>query len=244
MLNLIVEGQWIRARLSHDVNSGGIIISPQGKFMGLAVTDGVQEEIITMARNMVAYLPTEETFDTEFQDVYLRTANLKIVGSPLPVLTPPDPVLTLAAGGTLSDGAYYYAVTVEDGYGESVVSTSVPDETVSGVNRTIEVDFPLVSGATSYNIYRGIAPDSLYWIANVVGSPLIDDGSYPASSVEPPSYNKTGTQHIGQYVSGYNGTITIKSSMKIDPDGSIHRVEWYDTQRIVPAGNIPILFIS
>ena len=243
MLNLIVEGQFVRARLSHDVLSGGIVISPEGTFMGLAVTDGVDEEIITIVRECIAYLPTDDSFATEFQDVYLRTADLKIVSSPLPVLSPPDPTLTLMAGGTLSDGAYYYAITSEDGYGETMIG-DIQNETVSGANKTIEVDFALVTGATSYNIYRGIAPDTLYWIANVVGNPLVDDGSYPATTVEPPLYNSTGTQWVGKYMSGYTGTILISSSVKVDPDGTTTRVEFYDTQRIVPSDNISILFMS
>jgi len=243
MLNLLVEGQFLRARLSHDVLSGGIIISPEGTFMGIAVAGGVEAEIITYSRASVVYLPTEDSFNTEYQKVYLRTADLKIVSSPLPVLIPPDPSLTVLAGGTLTDGTYYYVVTVEDTNGESMVGT-VANETVSAPNNTIEVDFPLVTGGVSYNIYRGVAPDSLYWISSAAGAPFVDDGSYSTTTVEPPSYNKTGTQEIGRYLSGYTGAINTVSSIKTDPDGTITRVEFYDVQKWVPSGNISILLIS
>lgn len=242
MLNLLVEGLTIRARLVHSVVSGGIVQSAMGEMQGCAVVDGAVADVIAVMNSGVIYLPSGDTFDTDYQRVYLRTADLIIVGSPLPVLEAPNPSASPQPGGTLSDGDYYYAITVTDGHGESVIG-NVASATAGAGNNTVRVSWSLVPGTVEYNVYRGITSTELFYLTafNDPATQFDDDGSYIIGASSPPSYNSTGTQYIGRYLSGYDGTIEVRSTIKTSPDGSTEKVSANIEQKWVPAGSIPIL---
>ena len=242
MLNALIEGIATRAELVHDVESGGIILSALGEMQGVAIGAGSSGDIVAVFTTGVVYLETADIFTVDYQRVYLRTADLVVVSSSLPVLTAPDVTATAKAGGSLSDGDYYYAITVSDSYGETVIG-GIDSATASGADKTIQLDWVAVSGAIAYNIYRGIVEDELYYLT-AVSSPTVtfdDDGTVLIGTAEPPDYNSTGTQYFGRYLSGYVGQIAVATTLIQDPDGTIHKVEAFIDQRWVPAGNIPVL---
>lgn len=106
-------------------------------------------------------------------------------GAGLP--TPAPPTLTTGAG-TLPAGTYYYAITAQNTYGETLASgtTSVTIATAQQVN----VAWTAVTGATSYGIFRGTTATNLTRIATVAASPYADNGGQTPGT-PPPTANTT-----------------------------------------------------
>jgi len=241
LLNVLVEGEIFRARLVHDVSSGELVQSGLGEIQGCALEDAEAEDIVAVISSGVVFLPTEDTFDTDYQKVYVRTADLVIVSSPLSVLEASDVSALAMAGGSLTDGDYYYAITATDGYGETTIG-GIDSATAGAGSNTIRVSWTAVDGALEYNVYRGVSADDLYYLT-AFSDPTTafdDDGSFSIGSAVPPTYNSTGTQYLGRYMSGYTGEIEVRSCLKEEPDGTISRVSANIVQRLVPSGYIAL----
>lgn len=78
---------------------------------------------------------------------------------------PGNPVSALASGGSLTSGhTYYYKVTGTGPKGQNGTSTaesassSETSQMVSGANLSVTLTWDILTGATSYNVYRGAAP--------------------------------------------------------------------------------------
>jgi len=243
MLNYLGDGKIIRAVLAHDVSGGELVVSPEGYIIGAAETDGVSGEVIAVYRSGVIYLPTTDIFDTDFQWVYVRAVDLVVVNSPLPTLTASDVSAAVQMGGSLSDGEYFYAITVTDVTGGETVIGGIGSDVVSGGDRSIQLSWPDVDGAVTYEIYRGIVPDELYHLKSVSPPTVayLDDGTDPIGMSEPPDYNTTGTIPIGRYLAGLTGRIEVRSAVIDYPNGSRSFVETSVEQKWVPAGSIPLL---
>lgn len=104
--------------------------------------------------------------------------------------SPPVPILTLIAGGSLAVQAFSYEVTVTNGAGETLASYSASATTDSG-HKTIKVDWtgqgvqPLaVPGATGYKVYRNSG----------AGFKLMSDGTIGSGSTTTYTDNGTGTE--------------------------------------------------
>jgi len=242
MLNYLGPGDIIRARLVYAVSAGDLVLSALGEIQGTAVTDGAADEIIAVVNFGVIYLPSTGLFTTDYQKVYVRTADLAVVSSPLPVLESSDPILTpKQTGGILSTGDYYYGITVSDAYGESVISDVVMT-TIAGIDDTVQLDWNPVTDVVTYNIYRGVTSDDLYFIGSVSAPTItLDDDGLSLQVAQPPDFNSTGTQYIGRYLDGYTGQIEVRGSLTTNPDGTVVYNEVQIDQEWVPAGSIPVL---
>jgi hypothetical protein len=94
-----------------------------------------------------------------------------------PLSTPPAPTLgTAATGGTLEPGTYSYRLAARDANGTTVPgpanTITVPAGTSTNV---VTVDWPDISGATSYDVYGRTAGSELL-LANVAVSTYADTG--------------------------------------------------------------------
>src|SRR5579872_1769529 len=66
---------------------------------------------------------------------------------------------TVAAGGTLALGAYFYKITAVNANGETTVSTEKTATSASS-NNTINLVWASLTGATGYKIYRTVVGGS------------------------------------------------------------------------------------
>lgn len=120
---------------------------------------------------------------------FLRTG---VDTGPSTQLIPPvqSNLATATTGGTLAADDYFYVVTAKDALGETTVSNE-KTVTTTGAASTVTVSWAAVSGATSYNIYRGTASGVWTLLDNATGTSYTDNGSKTPSGAAP-SVNTTG----------------------------------------------------
>ena len=97
---------------------------------------------------------------------------------------------TLAAGGTLAVGSYYYVVTAckTTGGGETVQSAEATATTTAG-NQTINLSWAAVPGAIGYRVYRSTTTGS-YLTPALAGNPTTNsfsDAGVTLSAGAPPA---------------------------------------------------------
>lgn len=108
-----------------------------------------------------------------------------------PVIT--TPLAAAAAGGTFVGGTYYWVVTALNAKGETVASNEVSAALLDNQEQTLS--WGAVTGATSYNVYRGtVAGEEGVLVANVTGTSFTDTGAAGTSQVPP----ATSTAAIGK----------------------------------------------
>jgi hypothetical protein len=99
--------------------------------------------------------------------------------------------LGLAAGGTLSTAnTYFYVVTAT--YPESPESGPSPEESAQVItgDQTIVLSWPAVTGATGYNIYRGLSSGGELLLVSVTGTTYSDNNTATVGTQVPPSTNQ------------------------------------------------------
>ena len=92
---------------------------------------------------------------------------------------------TATTGGNLAADTYYYVITAITPSGETAVSNEQSQAT-TGATSTVGLSWSAVSGATGYNVYRGLAPgaqDTRYTIGAVTA--YTDTGSVGTSATPP-----------------------------------------------------------
>jgi len=116
---------------------------------------------------------------------------------------PASPSATPAAGGSLADDQYFYAVTAFLSAGETVGSAEV-DATTSGSNNSVDLSWSAVTGALKYRVYRGVAT-GVYTDYYEITAPTVTftDTGAAATSGSPPA-----TSNIAQIVIGV-GTLFL-----------------------------------
>lgn len=103
-------------------------------------------------------------------------------------LAGPAVTATIAAGGTLAATTYYYKVTALNAYGESTPGAEGSDTSASS-NNTSSLTWTAVTGATSYNIYRGTVTNTENkLIGNSLTNSFSDTG-FTGTTATPPTTN-------------------------------------------------------
>lgn len=133
----------------------------------------------------------------------------------LAMLGVPDVVVTLApttltkgttatTGGTLPAGATYWVVTALAGGGESGPSNEIT-ATLTGATSTQILTWTTVTGATSYNVYRGTAAGAEnVLVANVTSGLTYTDTGTQVGTQTPPAAGSTYV-HQTSLLNGGNG---------------------------------------
>ncbi len=105
-----------------------------------------------------------------------------------PVQTAPA---TAATGGTLGAATYYYLITAQNAYGESLPSNE-ESITTTGTTSTVTLNFTLPPGAVTGNIYRGTASGQERFLVTVGQvSTYTDTGAVSGTATNPPTANTT-----------------------------------------------------
>ena len=105
------------------------------------------------------------------------------------LLAPTGLSATPAAGGTLPNATYYYRVTAVAEDGETNAGAEVSAAS-SGSNHRINLAWTAVTGALSYNVYRGTASNAELLIANSLTNSYSDMGA--AAGTQPyPTTNRS-----------------------------------------------------
>lgn len=103
-------------------------------------------------------------------------------------LAGPAVTAVIAAGGTLAAATYFYKVTALNAYGESTPGAEGSDTSASS-NNTSSLTWTAVTGATSYNIYRGTVTNTENkLIGNSLTNSFSDTG-FTGTTATPPTTN-------------------------------------------------------
>ncbi len=103
-----------------------------------------------------------------------------LVGVALEVLEAPESLAGTAetSGGTLADDTYFYYVTAVNDNGETTVSNEEEVELAGGSGSgSIDLTWDIVTGADTYNIYRGTATGTEELLDSSATNSYTDDGS-------------------------------------------------------------------
>lgn len=133
-----------------------------------------------------------EFFDFTLSDPAPADGVLEIAVPYTPALpTPTGLAATPGAGGSgsLAAATYRYRVSALNFYGETLATAEVT--AVSPASGSVALDWNDVSGATSYNIYRGTVAGQTFLLANSLVSAYTDTGAATPGSAQPPSINTT-----------------------------------------------------
>jgi hypothetical protein len=98
---------------------------------------------------------------------------------------------TATTGGALAAGNYYYKVTATTAGGETTGSAEQTQAT-TGTASSVAVNWSLVTGATGYKVYRGVAAGSENTLIGTLGSTstsFTDFGAIVTSATSPPGGN-------------------------------------------------------
>ncbi|HEX5446503.1 MAG TPA: right-handed parallel beta-helix repeat-containing protein, partial [Pirellulales bacterium] len=121
--------------------------------------------------------------------------------------------------GSLVPGTYDYVITAVNAQGETLASNELQG-TANPLDASMQLTWSPVSGATSYNIYRGTASgqENALIAAVPAGNPqaqqtFVDDGTESAISASPPSASTA--QADGDYYIGVSG----QGNGAYDPNG-------------------------
>ena len=106
--------------------------------------------------------------------------------------SPSAPTLSTAAGGSLAvDTTYFYKVTAVFGAAESLPSAEASKKT-SSTDKTIELNWTAVAGATGYKVYRGTASGDVKLLTTLGAvTTFNDDGSLTPGAAAPPTSDPT-----------------------------------------------------
>ncbi len=98
---------------------------------------------------------------------------------------------TLAAGGSLAAGTYYYRVTAIGINGEGAVETVEESQIAAAGNRTINLSWDAQYQVDEYRVYRGVAPGVYTGFYRVFTNSFSDNGlqSMDTSATVPPATN-------------------------------------------------------
>jgi hypothetical protein len=111
-------------------------------------------------------------------------------------------VSTLGTGGAIPAGTYYYKITVVDYNGNQTTGSTEVSATLTGTTSKVTLTWTAVTGATSYNIYRGTSAgnESLYY-SSTTNSYVDINGTSTAGTV--PTVNTSAMVYINS-----NGVVT------------------------------------
>lgn len=125
---------------------------------------------------------TENVFFTTTSLTYIDTGAAGTSGaiptvatSYVATATPSGVTATAAAGGGLANQAWYYKVTAIDAVGETVGSNEAT-ATTSGSNNAVTVAWSAITGAVSYNVYRGPSASGENIFFNTTALSFTDNG--------------------------------------------------------------------
>lgn len=211
------------ATASKSINNGGNVLSVggSGSLDHLdAMIDQVEtyrgtlsdQKIFLMTPQMISYVSGLQTrinrevqtveFEGGFRMATYRGIPLYPSGflKPLATTTSPTVTATAAAGGTMEDGTYYYAISSVSTFGEQVVGTADNASTAT-TNNSVKLTWTPDPSANLYKIWRGSSndPDDMQLLTVISAktrdtdgsvngnvAEFIDDGSYdPIPSVQP-----------------------------------------------------------
>jgi len=145
--------------------------------------------------------------------------------------TPGAPTDALAAGGSLPSTSYKYKVVARAGRGVTAASAASAGKTTLAPNFTVNVSWPAVTGATSYDLYRQDGGAGNYvFLVNATSTNYIDTGSVavntsltaPATATDGSRtprvarWSKVDAAWYGVGVSGFNNTVW---GMALAPNG-------------------------
>ncbi|MHB1244386.1 MAG: beta strand repeat-containing protein, partial [Gaiellaceae bacterium] len=128
--------------------------------------------------------------------------------------SPDAPTLTASAGGSLADNTtYFYKVTAVHASGESLASPEAQLEIPTGsANKTINLSWTAVPGATGYKVYRSTATGEEKLLATLGAvTAYADDGSASLGTDAPPTTSPTSG--IGIAVAVNVADVTTKASV-------------------------------
>ena len=130
--------------------------------------------------------------------------------------------------GTLPAATYFYVVTAIDVNGDETYISNEISLTIDGVTqKSIQVDWDILSGAASYRVYRGVATGAQTEYTAVPSSIFIDDdGSLVYSTAPPPTSNTALKVTLGNDGLGYNITPTSAKPFNFYDD-------WGDTETMI-----------
>jgi hypothetical protein len=187
----------------------------QGAYVGLATAlpDGQDvtlaniTEVKTPGYARVAVggwgTPTSADFNTQpvqmsnLADISFPAVTQDMAPAPYAFVTDQASASTLAApvvtkgsaagGGTFAAGTYYWVVTAKNAKGETIASNEISATLTA--NQEQAMTWAAISGATSYNVYRGtVSGGENVLVANVAGTSYTDTG-IAGSAGTPPGVN-------------------------------------------------------
>lgn len=103
-------------------------------------------------------------------------------------LAGPAVTAVIAAGGTLANAAYFYKVTAVNVYGESTPGAE-GTATSASTNQTANLSWTAVTGATSYNVYRGTVTNTENKLIASVTTNSFSDTGITGTTLTPPAAN-------------------------------------------------------
>jgi hypothetical protein len=192
-----IAGAGVFVGLAYDIPSGNDVtlaniteVSLSG-YVREAVTWGApgaadfDVDPIQMANNIDVLFPALSVDLTGVNYVFLTDqASAKALAAP--VIT--TPLAAAASGGTFAAGTYYWVVTALNAKGETIASNEVSKALTA--NQKQALTWGAVSGATSYNVYRGtVSGDENVLVANVTSGVTYTDTGTAGTSGEPPAFN-------------------------------------------------------
>lgn len=150
------------------------------------VMDATVWDLDAFGQNLVALSPADGRI-LMWTPPATGTKAAPINSLPAPIANTPT---TSTSGGSLTAGTYYYVVTAKNALGETLASNEV-SITTTGSTSSNTITWGAVSGATSYDVYRGTAAgaeNKQYALGNVT---TFTDTGAAASAVLPPTSNTT-----------------------------------------------------
>lgn len=103
-------------------------------------------------------------------------------------LAGPAVTASAVAGGTFADGTYFYKVTALNVSGESTPGTQ-GSATTATTNNTVHLSWTAVTGATSYNIYRGTVTNTENVLVANTTAVTFNDTNIAGTAGTPPVAN-------------------------------------------------------
>ncbi len=144
---------------------------------------------------------------------FSQPTQLNITGTSIPLVSL-SPHIDVTGGSLLGGVTYYYAVSALNSAGEEgplsfTVAAKVPVGSNTNTVSIVNLSFP--QSASTFNVFRGLSPQSLYCIAqsSPLQSSFIDSG-YPSLAIGPPDPNFDHANFYYRYE--YLGPIQVSSA--------------------------------
>jgi hypothetical protein len=113
------------------------------------------------------------------------------LAAPGPITATPE-----TTGGTLAAGEYFYKVTALNANGETTGSPEA-NATTTGATGSVQLTWTAITGATSYNVYRGTTAGGESVVFNTATASFTDTGAEGAAGTVP-TVNTTNNILIGE----------------------------------------------